>query len=67
MEWVDTTDDNLEPTSALRQPFDILWAVPTQATARVQKVQTGKGKDSKHQALLQGKLRTSAEHRAHKR
>ena len=55
MDWVDTTDDTAEAASALRQAFEVLRPVPTQATARVQKVQTGKGKD-KHQALLQGKL-----------
>lgn len=55
MDWVDTTDDTVEAASALRQAFEVLRPVPTQATARVQKVQTGKGKD-KHQALLQGKL-----------
>jgi len=54
MDWVDSTDENLELSNALRQPFEVLRPVPTQATARVQKVQTGKGKD-KHQAMLQGK------------
>ncbi len=54
MDWVDSTDDNQELSNALRQPFEVLRPVPTQATARVQKVQTGKGKD-KHQAMLQGK------------
>lgn len=44
MDWVDTTEEGSEPAHALRQPFDILRPVPTQATARVQKVQTGKGK-----------------------
>ena len=55
MDWVDTTDDSVDAASALRQAFEIIRPVPTQATARVQKVQSGKGKD-KHQALLQGKL-----------
>lgn len=55
MDWVDTTDDSIEPANALRQTFEVLRPVPTQATARVQKVQTGKGKD-KHAAVLQGKV-----------
>lgn len=55
MDWTDSTDESLEPASALRQPFEILRPVPVQATARVQKVQTGKGKD-KRQTVLQGKL-----------
>ena len=59
MDWVDTTDDGVEPSHALRQPFEVLRPVPTQATARVQKVQTGKGKD-KHAAVLQGKFCTSS-------
>ncbi len=54
MDWIDSTEESLEPSNALRQPFEVLRPVPTQATARVQKVQTGKGKD-KHQAMLQGK------------
>ena len=54
MDWVDSTDESLELSNALRQPFEVLRPVPTQATARVQKVQTGKGKE-KHQAMLQGK------------
>lgn len=55
MDWVDTTEDTVEAASALRQAFEVIRPVPTQATARVQKVQTGKGKD-RQQALLQGKL-----------
>ena len=55
MDWVDSTDDATEPASALRQPFEVLRPVPTQETARVQKVQTGRGKN-KHQALLEGEL-----------
>ncbi len=54
MDWVDSTDENQELSNELRQPLEVLRPVPTQATARVQKVQTGKGKD-KHQAMLQGK------------
>lgn len=55
MDWVDTTDDTIEAAAALRQTFEIVRPVPTQTTARVQNLQTGKGKD-RHQALLQGKL-----------
>lgn len=55
MDWVDTTDDTIEAAAASRQTFEIVRPVPTQATARVQIIQTGKGKD-RHQALLQGKL-----------
>ena len=55
MDWVDSTEDTVEAASALRQAFEVIRPVPTQATARVQKVQTGKGKN-KQQALLQGKL-----------
>lgn len=55
MDWVDTTDDTTEAASALRQTFEVVRPVPTQATARVQKVQTAKGKD-RQQGLLQGKL-----------
>ncbi|KAA6416560.1 MAG: origin recognition complex subunit 3-like, partial [Trebouxia sp. A1-2] len=54
MDWIDSTDESQELSNALRQPFEVLRPVPTQATARVQKVQTGKGKD-KHHAMLQGK------------
>ena len=42
----------------MRQPFEVLRPMLTQATARVQKVQTGKGK-GKQQALLEGKLCSS--------
>lgn len=54
MQWIDTTEGLSETAHALRQPFEVLREVPVQTTARVQKVQTGKGKDSK-QHILQGK------------
>lgn len=54
MEWAEDTLGLSETAHALRQPFEVLREVPVQATARVQKVQTGKGKDRK-QNILQGK------------
>ena len=54
MEWTDSTEGLTETAHALRQSFEVLREVPTQATARVHKVQTGKGK-AKQQHVLQGK------------
>lgn len=60
MDWVDTTDDTVEAASALRQSFEVIRPVPTQATAR-QKGQTGKGKD-RQQILLQGIMQLIQRH-----